>query len=76
MMPQPSRRLALQTLVLGAVTAVVRPRIACSREADAEHRPHLEMPFLAEDPTNVPVGVSVEHPMDRDHFIRSIDLVL
>lgn len=76
MITEPSRRRALQTMALGAVNAVLWPSMARAGEADAEHRPHFEVPFLAEDPTNVPVRVSVAHPMDRDHFIRSIDLVL
>jgi len=75
-MTEPSRRRALQAMTLGAVHAILRPPTAWAGEADVEHRPHFEVPFLAEDPTNVPVRVSVPHPMDRDHFVRSIDLVL
>jgi desulfoferrodoxin (superoxide reductase-like protein) len=36
----------------------------------------LEVPKLAEDPTAVPVRVSVDHPMERDHFIESVEVIL
>jgi desulfoferrodoxin (superoxide reductase-like protein) len=34
------------------------------------------MPILAEDSAAVPLQVSVEHPMEPDHFIRSIEVTL
>ena len=43
---------------------------------EREHAPRLEMPILAEDSAAVPVQVSVEHPMEPDHFIRSIEVTL
>jgi predicted secreted protein len=34
------------------------------------------MPILAEDSAAVPVQVSVEHPMEPDHYIRSLEVTL
>jgi len=34
------------------------------------------MPILAEDSAAVPVRVSVEHPMEPDHYIRSLEVTL
>jgi desulfoferrodoxin (superoxide reductase-like protein) len=36
----------------------------------------LDVPNLAENPTAVPVRVAVDHPMERDHFIESVELIL
>jgi desulfoferrodoxin (superoxide reductase-like protein) len=33
-------------------------------------------PERIEHPTAVPVRVSVEHPMERDHHIRSLEIVV
>ncbi len=43
---------------------------------EAEHRPVIDAPSLSEDPTAVPVQVSVRHPMEPEHFIRSIEITL
>lgn len=43
---------------------------------EREHAPRLEMPILAEDSAAVPIQVSVDHPMEPDHFIRSIEVTL
>ena len=43
---------------------------------EREHAPRLEMPILAEDSAAVPVRVSVEHPMEPDHYIRSLEVTL
>jgi sulfur-oxidizing protein SoxY len=43
---------------------------------EREHAPRLEMPILAEDSAAVPVQVSVDHPMEPDHYIRSIEVTL
>jgi sulfur-oxidizing protein SoxY len=39
---------------------------------DREHRIRIEVPLLAEESTAVPISLSVDHPMEPDHFIRSI----
>ena len=43
---------------------------------EREHTPHLELPILAEDSAAVPIQISVEHPMEPDHYIRSIEVTL
>ena len=54
----------------------LRPAIGSAQSRAREHQPKLEMPVIAENPIAVPVRVSVEHPMERDHFIRSVEVVL
>ncbi len=51
-------------------------RAGAQTALEREHAPRLEMPILAEDSAAVPVQVSVEHPMDPDHYIRSIEVTL
>ncbi len=70
----PSRR----SLLVGACLAWLVPDTAGAQPAapDREHLPRIEVPALSEDPTAVPVHVWVEHPMQPDHFIRSIDVRL
>jgi len=70
-----SRRAALRLATLAAAGALV-PGRAWGRAPEEEHRPFLDLPVLAEDPTAVPVRVGVDHPMERDHFITSIELTL
>ena len=67
--------LALVTsgLVCGAGGA--RPALAQAR-ADREHRVELDVPILSEEPAAVPVRVALEHPMEPDHYIRSIEVSL
>lgn len=43
---------------------------------DKAHAPQIDLPVLADDPTAVPFQVSVDHPMEPDHFIRSIEVTL
>ncbi len=43
---------------------------------DAGHTVRIELPVLADDPAAVPLQVSVDHPMDSDHFIRSLEVTL
>lgn len=64
-------------LQLAAGAAVVlAPRLVQAGTPEESHHARLDLPALAEDPTAVPVRVRVDHPMVRDHFIRSIDLRL
>jgi desulfoferrodoxin (superoxide reductase-like protein) len=44
--------------------------------APSGHEVILDAPKLAEDPTAVPVRISVDHPMERDHFIQSVEVIL
>jgi len=55
--------------------AAALPRLACAQTApERDHRLQLELPILAEDAAAVPIQVSVDHPMEPDHFIRWIDV--
>lgn len=70
-----SRRAALRIATLATATALA-PGRAGGQAPAGEHRPTFDLPVLAEDPTAVPVRVGVNHPMERDHFIKSIELTL
>ncbi len=63
-------------LLVGVAAFVLRPETGGAEPGGVDHRPKLDLPILAEDPTAVPIRVSVEHPMERDHYIRSIEVVL
>ncbi|MBI3029194.1 MAG: thiosulfate oxidation carrier complex protein SoxZ [Candidatus Rokubacteria bacterium] len=43
---------------------------------DGAHRPQIDLPILSEEPTAVPIQIWVEHPMEPDHFIRSVEVML
>lgn len=45
-------------------------------QAPADHRIALDIPALSEDPTGVPVAVSIDHPMEPDHHIGSVEISL
>lgn len=62
-------------LLLGAGAAVLAVRLpAAQGRSDREHRVDIDVPILAEEPTAVPIRISVDHPMEEDHFIRSIEV--
>ena len=66
-----------RTLLLGAPMALLVPRrLHAQLAVDREHRPVIDTPTLAEDPSAVPLQVSVNHPMEPEHFIRSIEIRL
>ena len=73
-----TRRVLLLGGLGGLTWAVAGPsgRAWAQAALEREHAPRLEMPILAEDSAAVPVQVSVEHPMEPDHFIRSIEITL
>lgn len=54
---------------------MLRPEAGRAEPGGDNHRRKVDLPSLAEDPTAVPIRVSVEHPMERDHYIRSIEIV-
>ena len=56
--------------------ALAPARLWAQPTVEREHRPQLDIPLVAEDPTAVPVQVSVDHPMEADHFIKSIEVTL
>ena len=41
---------------------------------EAEHIINLRLPIIAEDGANVPVIISMEHPMEADHHIKSLQI--
>ncbi len=51
-------------------------RVGAQPSGDGDHRPVIDAPTLAEDASAVPVQVSVRHPMEPDHFIRSLEMRL
>jgi predicted secreted protein len=66
----------LRTALLGAGALLFRPGPGGAQGLERAHEPKLDLPILAEDPTAVPVLVWVDHPMDSDHFIKSIEITL
>lgn len=70
------RRRLIELAAGGSAALLLGPRLAMAGAAAPDHRPHVEVPILAENPAAVPVRLSVEHPMDLAHHIRSIELVL
>lgn len=71
-----SRRAVVEGALLGVGEVLFARRVASAATVDGQHQPRLELPVIAENPTAVPVRVSVEHPMEPDHFIRSIEVLL
>lgn len=45
-------------------------------QAPGDHRIALDIPALSEDPTGVPVALSIDHPMEPDHHISSVEISL
>lgn len=43
-------------------------------QAGSEHRLQIDLPVLADDPVAVPLLISVDHPMEPDHFVRSLEV--
>lgn len=70
-----SRRKFLGTVAIGGAWALA-PRGLFAQGRDRQHEPLLELPILAEDGSAVPIRVSVPHPMEPDHYIRSLEVVL
>ena len=69
--------LTRRSLLAGAGLGLLLPRSVWGETAlEREHQPKLELPILAEDATAVPVQVSVDHPMEPEHFIKSIEITV
>jgi predicted secreted protein len=56
-----------------AVSRISRPAAAQTRP-DREHRIDLDVPILSEEPAAVPIRVGVDHPMEPEHYIQSIEV--
>ncbi len=66
-----------RALLLGGTLTFLAPsRLYAQPDLGREHRPMIDSPTLAEDPSAVPLQVSVNHPMEPEHFIRSIEIQL
>jgi sulfur-oxidizing protein SoxY len=71
-----SRRRFIDVCGLGVSTVVGHALPAWGQTRDGVHRPELVLPQLAENPTAVAVRIAVSHPMQPDHFIKSIAVVV
>ena len=62
--------------VSGSLVAVfAAPGLAGAQSGtDREHRIDLEVPILSEEPAAVPIRVGVDHPMEPDHHIQSVEV--
>ncbi|MGH7264998.1 MAG: thiosulfate oxidation carrier protein SoxY [Candidatus Rokuibacteriota bacterium] len=68
----PNRR----RLILGAGAALLAPRrVAAQGLPEGAHRVEIELPILSEEPAAVPIRLEIDHPMEPDHFIRSVEVV-
>jgi predicted secreted protein len=66
-----------RALLLGGAATFLAPRHLWAQSGpEGDHRPVVEAPALAEDPSAVPLQVVASHAMEPDHFIRSIDIRL
>lgn len=65
-----------RVLLAGSLALLTPSRLWAQSAADLEHRATIEVPILAEDPVAVPVQVWVDHPMEPDHFVRSLEITL
>jgi sulfur-oxidizing protein SoxY len=61
--------------VFAAAALTLVPTMARA-QAPADHRIALDIPALSEDPTGVPIALSIDHPMDADHYIASVEVQL
>ena len=72
-----SRRGFLAGSLVAGLGPLTLPRWSEAQgKSDAVHTLRIDLPVLADDPTAVPLQVSVDHPMDSDHFIRSLEVTL
>ena len=70
------RRFLVGSITAGLTPLVLPERSSGQGRSDAAHSLRIELPVLADDPAAVPFQASVDHPMDPDHFIRSLEVTL
>jgi len=63
-------------LLGGALTFLAPHGLRAEPASEREHRLLIDAPTIAEDPGAVPLSVSANHPMEPEHFIRSIEIRL
>lgn len=68
--------LSRRAFLLGSSALLWPGQLWAQPSLEREHAPQLDLPILSEEPTAVPVQVWVDHPMEPDHFIKSIQVVL
>ena len=57
------------------VGSLALPRCGSAQsKSDREHRVDLEVPILSEEPASVPIRIGLDHPMEADHHIQSIEV--
>jgi predicted secreted protein len=72
-------RLSRRALLVAGAASLIVPRglgAQAPSPAPPNHQVTLDLPIIAEDPAAVPIHVSVDHPMEPDHYIRSIEVTL
>lgn len=63
-------------LIGGGLTLLMPKELWAQSSLEREHRPQLDLPILSEEPTTIPIQVWVDHPMEPDHYIKSIEVML
>ncbi len=67
--------LSRRAVLVGGGLSLLLPRgLRAQGKLQREHQVQIELPILAEEPVAVPIQVWVDHPMEPDHFIRSIEI--
>lgn len=46
-----------------------------ANELEAQHTMEVRLPLIAEDGANVPIIIAMEHPMEPDHYIKSLQII-
>ncbi|MBI4589221.1 MAG: thiosulfate oxidation carrier complex protein SoxZ [Candidatus Rokubacteria bacterium] len=70
------RKFLTGSLIAGLSSVVLPPESQGQAKPDKAHFPQVDLPLLGDDPAAVPFQVSVDHPMEPDHFIRSLEVRL
>jgi sulfur-oxidizing protein SoxY len=72
------RREVLALLAFSGVTWLAPGAVGAQarRGGDPAHRIQVDVPILADDPVAVPLTVSMDHPMEPDHYVKSFEIVL